>query len=64
MPSHIIATQLISSFCHLTHRSERGGERVTGVYDLPLQGGVDGANEQLEPRLVEIAGEVLLFRDQ
>lgn len=73
MPSQTIPfhRSLALSACHIclsssivSHRSEGGGKRVTGVYDLPLQGGVDGAHEQLEPRLVEIAGEVFLFRDQ
>ena len=58
------STSMMSSNVMKSHRSERRGERVTGVYDLPLQGGIGGAHEQLEPRLVEVAGEVLLFGDQ
>lgn len=46
------------------HRSERRGERVTGVDDLPLQGSVGRADEQLQPRFVQVVGKVLLFRDQ
>ena len=53
---------LLPSF--LPHRSERRGERVAGVDDFPLQGRVDGTDEQLQSRFVEVVGKVLLFRDQ
>lgn len=56
----LLSSLMLSS----THRSERRGERVTRVYDLPLQGRVDGADKHLESRLVKVFGKVLLFRHQ
>ena len=64
VPSGFLFSSVSLSPSFLPHRSERRGERVAGVDDFPLQGRVDGTDEQLQSRFVEVVGKVLLFRDQ
>lgn len=48
----------------LAHGAEGRGERVAGIHDFPLQGGVDRADEQLQPRGVQVLRQVFFAGDE